>query len=447
LTKITLSDLKKILSKFGYFFFSNILSILFSFIVLKFLTNYYTPDLLKYLFLSQNVFLILYSISFGNIYYLIIKKYSNKIAVYKKNFVEYFYLHLISSIIIFFILVITLFFLNIDSQFKLIIFIINIGLIIEPLTLFYYDLFLKKKFKFLFLAKLISALIGTLLKLYLIINKFSLIYISICFVLENIIYMIIICYIFNLYKKKFNFSFKPLNYLKLLFKNKYMPALGISALLTLRLDIFFVNLFLNDLSVSIYYIASRPVLVIYAVVLIISKFLFPFYSKFYYLNKNKHDRFYKLLIFSIFLVYIFCFVILYLFRDSFLILFGNDYLLGRNLIMYLLVLSFFCSIINEWFNRMILMKKIIKIIKFHILSVFISFTLNYYFILFWGIEGVALSVTFAVVISFVLVNLDQPKEIILFFSFFSLKLNKMDIDAIKLILIKKKPETFATKKS
>ncbi len=447
MTEIILSDHKKSLSKFGYFFFSNILSILFSFIVLKFLTNYYAPDLLKYLFLSQNVFLILYSISFGNIYYLIIKKYSNKIAVYKKNFVEYFYLHLISSIIIFFILVITLFFLNIDSQFKLIIFIINIGLIIEPLTLFYYDLFLKKKFKFLFLAKLISVLIGTLLKLYLIINKFSLIYISICFVLENIIYMIIICYIYNLYKKKFNFSFKPLNYLKLLFKNKYMPALGISALLTLRLDIFFVNLFLNDLSVSIYYIASRPVLVIYAVVLIISKFLYPFYSKFHYLNKNKHDKFYKLLIFSIFLVYLFCFVILYLFRDSFLILFGNDYLLGRNLIMYLLVLSFFCSIINEWFNRMILMKKIIKIIKFHILSVFISFTLNYYFIFFWGIEGVALSVTFAVVMSFIIVNLNQPKEIILFFSFFSLKLNKMDIDAIKVILIKKKPETFATKKS
>lgn len=447
MTNITLYNLEKILSKFGYFFFSNILTILCSFIVLKFLTNYYTPDLLKYLFLSQNIFLILYSISFSNIYYLIIKNYSYKIAFYKKNFVKYFYLHLVSSIIIFFILVITLFFLNINSQFKLIIFIINIGLIIEPLTLFYYDLFLKKKFKFLFLAKLISVLIGTLLKLYLIINKFSLIYICISFILENIIYMIIINYIFNLYKNKVNFSFKHLNYLKLLFKNKYMPVLGISALLTLRLDIFFVNFFLNEVSVSIYYIASRPVLVIYAVVLIISKFLYPYYSKFYYIKKNDHDNFYQLLISLIFLFYLFFFVIFYLFRDFFLILFGNDYLIGRNLIMYLLVLSFFCSIINEWFNRMILMKKIIKIIKFHILSVFISFILNYYFILFWGIEGVALSVMFAVVISFVLVNLDQPKEIILFFSFFSLKLNKMDMHAIKLILIKKKPETFATKKS
>jgi O-antigen/teichoic acid export membrane protein len=446
-TDIIISNLEKYLRRFGYFFFSSVLSILFSFIVLKFLTNYYSTDLLKYLFLSQNIFLILYSISFSNIYYLIIKKNSNKIALYKKSFAEYFYLHLISSIIIFFILVITLFFLNIDSQFKLIIFIINIGLIIEPLTLFYYDLFLKKKFKFLFLAKVISVLIGTLFKLYIIINKFSLIYISICFVLENIIYMIIIYYIFNLYKKKINFSFKPSNYLKLFFKNKYMPVLGISALLTLRLDIFVVNFFLNDLSVSIYYIASRPVLVIYAVVLIISKFLYPYFSKFNYSNKKKYVKFYQFLISSIFLFYLACFVIVYLFRDSFLILFGNDYLLGRNLIMYLLVLSFFCSIINEWFNRMILIKKIIKIIKFHIFSVFIGYILNYYFISFWGIEGVALSVTFAVVISFVLVNLDQPKEIILFFSFLSLKRNKTVIDAIKLILIKKKPETFATIKS
>ena len=105
--------------------------------------------------------------------------------------------------------------------------------------------------------------------------------------LKNIIYMIIIYYIFNLYKKKINFSFKPSNYLKLFFKNKYMPVLGISALLTLRLDIFVVNFFLNDLSVSIYYIASRPVLVIYAVVLIISKFLYPYFSKFNYRNSKK----------------------------------------------------------------------------------------------------------------------------------------------------------------
>jgi O-antigen/teichoic acid export membrane protein len=447
MTKLNKISSKKNLSNFAFFFLTNILSILFTFIVLKYLTNYYPPELLKYLFLSQNIFLILYSISFSNIYYLIINKYQDKNIYYKKYFVECFYLHLISSIIIFSTLVLILFFLNIDNQFKLIIFIFNISLIIEPLTLFYYDLFLKGHLKYLFFAKLIPLLIGTVFKLFLIINEFSLIYIAICYILENVLYMIAVYYCFNLYKKKFYFIFKPLNFLKLILKNKYLPVLGISVLLTLRLDIFFVNFFLDGSLVSIYYVASRPVLVIYSIILIISKFVHPIYSKIHHESINNYDKFYKFIISLIFIFYIVFFIIAYFVRDNFLLLFGYDYLSGRNLLLYLVILSFFYSIINEWFNRMIIMNRIIKIIKFHVLSIFTGFILNYYFILFWGIEGVALSVTFAVIVAFVLVNLDQPKEIFLLSKFLSLNFNKKDIHAIKLILIKKKPERLAVIKN
>ena len=88
-----------------------------------------------------------------------------------------------------------------------------------------------------------------------------------------------------------------------------------------------------------------------------------------------------------------------------------------------------------------------KIFVFHLISIFLSFTLNYYFILFWGVDGVAVSVLFSVIFAFILVNFYQPKEIFLFFSFVSSSLNNSAKEAIKLIFTKKKPKKLANKKS
>jgi O-antigen/teichoic acid export membrane protein len=439
--------IKKYFTKFPYFFFSNLLSFLFSFIVLIYLTNNYAPEDLKNLFLSQNIFLILYSISFSNVYYSIINNYSKKNFIYKKKFTEKFLLHLNFSFVLFLFLLFFLIFFNIDTQFKIILIIINFGLIIEPLTLFYYDLFLKAKVKILFFVKLISLLIGTALKVYLIKHQYSIMYIGLAYIIENLLYMLLIIFLFKFYNKKFFFYIKNFNFLKQIYSNRLLPILGISVFITLRLDIIFVNIFLEAKHATIYSIVSRPVIFFYSLTIILSKFLYPIYNKLNYYSRSDYDNFYKFIILFNFFVYLFFLILTIFFRDNFLLLFGADYLLGRNLIVYLVIFSFFCSIINEWFSRMMLVGLVKKIILFHLISIFLSFTLNYYFILFWGLDGVALSVLFSVIIAFLLVNFYQPKEIFMFFSFVSFSLNNKAKEAIKLIFTKKKPKKLANKKS
>ena len=439
--------IKKYFIKFPYFFFSNTLSFFFSFLVLIYLTNSYAPEELKNLFLSQNIFLILYSISFSNVYYSIINNYNKKSLIYKKNFIENFFLHLNFSFVLFLFLIFFLIFFNLDIQFKIILIIINVSLIIEPLTLFYYDLFLKANLKLLFFLKLLSSLLGTLLKIYLIKNQYSIMYIGLAYIMENLLYMLSIIFFFNHYNKNFYFNIKDFNFLKQIYKNRYLPLLGVSVFITLRLDIIFVNIFLEAKLVTIYSIVSRPVIFIYSLTIILSKFLYPIYNKLNYHSRVDYDNFYKFVILFNFYVYSFFLILTIYFRDNFLLLFGADYLLGRNLIVYLVILTFFCSIINEWFSRMMLVGFVKKIFVFHLISIFLSFTLNYYFILFWGLDGVAVSVLFSVIFAFILVNFYQPKEIFLFFSFVSSSLNNSAKEAIKLIFTKKKPKKLANKKS
>jgi O-antigen/teichoic acid export membrane protein len=439
--------IKKYFINFPYFFFSNILSQFFSFYVLINLTNNYAPEELKNLFISQNIFLILYSISFSNVYYSIINNYKKKSHIYKKNFIENFFLHLNCSLVIFFCLIFFLIFLNINTEFKIILIIINIGLIIEPLTLFYYDLFLKEKIKVLFFVKFLSIFLGTSLKLYLIKYHYSLTYIGVAYIIENLFYMLLIIFLFNFYNKKFSFTIRNISFFEQIYKNRYLPILGLSVFITLRLDILFVNLFLDSKLVTIYSTVSRPVIFFYALSAILSKFLYPLYYKLNYNSKVDYDNFYKFIIIFFFFIYSFFFIISAYLRSHLLILFGQDYLLGKNLILYLIILSFFCSIINEWFGRMMLVGFIRKIVMFHIISIFLSFVLNYYFILIWGLDGVAVSVLFSVIFAFLVVNLNQPKEIFLFFSFISFSLYNIVKEAIRLIFIKKKPKKLANKKS
>ena len=439
--------IKKYFTKFPYFFFSNILSFFFSFLVLIYLTNNYAPEDLKNLFLSQNIFLIIYSISFSNVYYSIINNYNKKSLEYKKNFKEKFFLHLSFSFISFFFLIFFLIFFNIDTQFKIILIIINVSLIIEPLTLFYYDLFLKGNLKILFFVKLLSLLLGTSLKIYFIKHQYSLMYISLAYIIENLLYMLSIILLFNFYNKNFFFKTKNFDFLKQIYKNRYLPLLGLSALITLRLDIIFVNIFLEAKFVTIYSIVSRPVFFFYSLTVVLSKFIYPIYNKLNYDSKLDYNNFYKFIILINFFFYSIFLILTIYFRDDFLLFFGADYLLGRNLIVYLVILTFFCAIINEWFSRMMLVGLVKKIFVFHLISILLSFTLNYYFILFWGLDGVALSVLFSVILAFVLANFYQPREIFLFFSFVSFSLNNSAKEAIKLILIKKKPKKLANKKS
>ena len=78
---------------------------------------------------------------------------------------------------------------------------------------------------------------------------------------------------------------------------------------------------------------------------------------------------------------------------------------------------------------------------FHIISILIYVTLNYYLILIWGVDGVVLSMIFSLFISLIIVNLKNPEEIYLITkSLFPINLISNAKIIINGIFTKKNPE-------
>lgn len=401
------------MKSFKYIIFSNLINVFANLLTLILITRTYEINELRYFFLAQSLFLLIYSVSFSNIYYNLFTSFNNK--KYKIIFTESFYGFFISSIFLFILINVFLVFFDIPTQFKLVIVIINLILVIEPLSLFYYHLYLKKLFRIIFYLKTSSLIMGLLIKLFLILNNYNILFVALAFVVEQIFFTTVVFLYFkslnykifnNEYLLKFNF----LNFLK---KNYQFPIVGLSVFLILRIDIFFIDYYLDHKFVTVYSIISRPMIIGFGFLVLINQYYF---SKLNLINLrlNKfYNIYYQRLICMNFFIYLVALILIFLFADFYLELFGTSYKEYKYLMIYLCIMTFFASIVNIWFNHMVTNKKILTVLYFHLISILIYMTLNYYFILFWGVDGVVLSMIFSLFISIFIVNLKNPKEIYL----------------------------------
>jgi O-antigen/teichoic acid export membrane protein len=429
------------MGNFKYIIFSNIISILVNLFILVLITKNYQLDVLRYFFLAQSLFLIIYSVSFSNIYYNLFTSFGRK--EYKTIFTESFYGYLLTSIFLFIIINLFLIFFNINTQFKLIIIIINLNLLLEPLSLFYYHFYLKKLFKIIFFIKISSLTLGLGVKTFLIFNNYNIITLASAFVVEQFFFTLLILLFFKNSKYEIFTQTKKIkfNFIKFLKKNYQYPVIGLSVFLIFRVDIFFIDYFLDQEFVTIYSIISRPIIVGFGFMILINQY---FLSKMNIINlklKKFYIIYYQKLICINFFIYLFAFILVYLFSDFYFQLFVSYYKNYKYLMLYLCVMSFFASIVNVWFNHMIIQKKIFTVLYFHIISICLYVILNYYFILFWGLDGIVLSMIFSLIITFIIVNLFNPEEVYLITNSLSFK-NLMSNAKIIIneTLIKKKPE-------
>jgi hypothetical protein len=229
------------MNSFKYIIISNIINVFANLLILILITKTYELNELRYLFLAQSLFLVIYSVSFSNIYYNLFTSFNNK--KYKIIFTESFYGFLISSIFLFIFVNLCLVFFDIPIKFKLIIIIINLILLLEPLSFFYYHLYLKKLFRIIFYFKTGSLIMGLSIKLFLILNNYNIIIVALAFVVEQILFTTLVILYFNnldykLFNNKYLVNFNFLNFFK---KNYQFPIIGLSVFLILRIDIFFID--------------------------------------------------------------------------------------------------------------------------------------------------------------------------------------------------------------
>jgi O-antigen/teichoic acid export membrane protein len=429
------------MNSFKYIILSNIINVFANLLTLILISKTYSLNELRYLFLAQSLFLVIYSVSFSNIYYNLFTSYKTK--KYKVIFTQSFYGYLFSSIFLFIFINLCLVFFNISIKFKLVIIIINFILLLEPLSFFYYHLYLKKLFRIIFYLKTSSLIMGLSIKLFLILHNFNIVIIAIAFIVEQIFFTIlVILYFKNLNYKIFNHQYlKKFNFISFLKKNYQFPIIGLSVFLILRIDIFFIDYYLDHKFVTIYSIISRPIIIGFGFLVLINQYYF---SKMNFINlrlKKFYNIYYQKLICINFFIYLTALILIFLFADFYLGLFGSYYKDYKYLMIYLCVMSFFASIVNVWFNHMVINKKILTVLYFHCISILIYVTLNYYFILFWGVDGVVISMIFSLFISIIIVNLNNPQEIYLITRSLSpINLISNAKIIINETLIKKKPE-------
>jgi O-antigen/teichoic acid export membrane protein len=256
---------------------------------------------------------------------------------------------------------------------------------------------------------------GFSIKLFLILNNYNITIVALAFVVEQILFTTLVILYYNnlnykLFNNKYLVNFNFLNFLK---KNYQFPIIGLSVFLILRIDIFFIDYYLDHKFVTIYSITSRPIIIGFGFVVLINQYYF---SKMNLINlrlKKFYNIYYQRLICVNFFIYLVALNLIFLFADFYLGLFGIYYKDYKYLMFYLCIMSFFASVVNIWFNHMVIKKKILTVLYFHIISILIYVTLNYYLILIWGVDGVIISMIFSLFISIIIVNLKNPEEIYL----------------------------------
>lgn len=397
----------------SFFFSSNFLSQLSSFIViLLFARNYSSVEFGKFT-IAQTIFFLLYSLSFSNIHYYLNKSLSLNFQNRRREIASCFLITFYSSIFLYILLAFFLNFLDLDKDLKYLILIINLILITEPFTIFYSEIFVRGQFKTIFKIKFYQNIIFFSLKYFVIVNKYNFIYIALCYLLEYIFFALIIIYYYKKNGNQFSkliFNFN--NSLKLLKKIFLLPVLSLIFLISIRIDVLMIGKLIDIESSGFYSSASRLVIFVLLYSTLFLQFLYPNISRMKN-NSLKFNEIYQDLITFALIAGISFFIFSYIFSEYYLNLFGSNFLVAKEA---LLILSFnltFSLIYNIWVHKSLLHNNFSRILSFHLFVIILNIILNFYMIELYGIKGAAISTMVSGIISFFIININRPAEIII----------------------------------
>ena len=407
-----LENFTSFIPNLSFFFSSNFLTQLTSFVViLLFARNYPSIEFGKFT-VAQTIFFLLYSISFSNIHYYLNRSLSEGFQNRRKEIGSCFLITFYTSFILYVLLAFFLNFLNLDKELKYLILIINLILIAEPFSIFYSELFVRGQFKTIFKIRFIQNLIFFSVKYFVIVNQYNYLYIAVCYLFEYIFFAGIIIY----YYKKNGNQFSKLIFdfnetYKLLKKIYLLPVLSLIFLISIRIDVLMIGKLIDIESSGFYSSASRLVIIVLIYSTLFLQFLYPNMSRLKMDNLKLTDIYQNLISLAI-LVGVCFFIFAYFFSELYLSLFGFKFLIANEALLILSFNLLFALIYNVWVHKNLLYNNYSKILSFHLCVVILNIILNFYMIDLYGIKGAAISTMISGIISFLIINLNQPNEIL-----------------------------------
>ncbi len=437
-----LENFSSFIPNLSFFFSSNFLTQLSSFIIiLLFARNYSSVEFGNFT-IAQTIFFLIYSLSFSNIHYYLNRSLSQNFQNRRKEIASCFLITFYTSVALYILLALCLNFFSLDNDLKYLILIINLIIIVEPFSIFYSEIFVRGQFRLIFKIRFSQNVIFFCLKYLCIKNNLSYIYLSLLYFLEYLFFAVVIIYF---YKKNGNYFssliFNKKKTIKILKKVLLLPVLSLIFLVSIRIDVLMVGKMLGAEYSGFYSAGSRIVVIVLLYSTLFLQFLYPNISRIG-INFKKFEELYKNLVAFAALVGFSFFLASYLFAEFYLGLFGLNFISAREA---LLVLSFnvlFALIYNVWVHKNFLINNYSKILFFHFVIVILNIVLNFYMIDLYGIKGAAISTMISGILAFFIVNVSQPKEFYIIFS--SLRFERLIIIASKILsvmFLKKKPES------
>ena len=379
--------------------------------------------------LLKQFFFLLYSLSFSNIHYYLNKSLSENFQNRRKEIGSCFLITFYTSFLLYILLAFFLNFLNLDKELKYLILIINLILIVEPFSIFYSEIFIRGQFKTIFKIKIIQNLIFFSLKFLVIINKFNYLYVAVCYLFEYIFFAGIIIYY---YKKNGNqFSKLVFNFsetYKLIKKIFLLPVLSLIFLISIRIDVLMIGKLVDIESSGFYSSASRLVIIVLLYSTLLLQFLYPNMARLKTDNLKLADIYQNLISLAILVGFSF-FIFSYFFSELYLSLFGFEFLIAKEALLILSFNLLFALIYNVWVHKNLLYNNYSTILSFHLCIIILNIILNFYMIDLYGIKGAAISTMISGIISFLIININKPNEILIILK---------SISYIRFILIIKK---------
>ena len=427
---------------FSYFFSSNAISYFFSFFVIVLFARNYSPELFGKFTIAQTIFFIVYSISFSNIHYYLNKSLSINFDKRRREIGSCFLITFYSSAFLYIILCIILVFLKIDQDLKNLILILNLILLSEPFSIFYSELFVRGQFKKIFQIKFTQNIIFLIFKLYIIFNQIDYLYLAFTYFAENLFFSLIVIYYYKKNGNNFqNLIFSRVHTIKIIKAIILFPLLAFAFLISMRIDVLMISSLLGVEQAGFYSATSRIITIILLFGTHFFQFIYPNMNRISSSNKEKFNLIYQNLIFLSLIVGISVYIFSVFFGNSYLSLFGEEFKIVLTSLKILSLNVGAALLINLWVHKQYVYSKYNQILLFQFSTIIINILLNYYLISMLGVNGAALATALSAIISFILINIAQPKEFFVIFSSFSVTRQKQMANAIlKIIFVKRNPE-------
>lgn len=436
-----------IIPNFSYFFSTNIISYFFSFFFIILFARNYSPQAFGEFTIAQTIFFLFYSVSFSNIHYYLNKILSIKFQDRRKDIGSCFVITFYSSVLLYFFLAFVLTFIDIDQNFKNLILVLNLILLTEPFSIFYSELFVRGQFKRIFKIRFIQTLIFFVLKVYLVLHLYDIIYIATVYVFENLFFSIIIIY----YYKKNGNNFSSLLFIKKHTKNIIkkiilFPLMAFAIIVAMRLDILMISKIIGTEASGVYSAASRLVTIVLLFGTHFFQFIYPNLNRIMMTKKGMTHIFQNLVLFSFYTGFLFMLFSLF-FAELYLSFFGQEFLNALNAFYILSINVFPAMLLNLWVHKQYVLTKYSSILFFQIGTILLNILLNYYFINIFGISGAALASLLAPLLSFIIINITNNQDLLLIKESFSLIKHKTAAnDVLKIIFVNKNPDKFENMK-